>query len=186
MNANLRALCTLKHKKHTAWQCPAPTQYQAGQVQPTRETSLREGERQLPCFFQDSPAPRRVRSLNGHAGVQVRPGCRRATSPNGLLLSRHSRSVPEAVCLRGFGQTHPVSLASPLRGRGLGDPAGSTRPPSFWLSWCPSVLLGPGSRVLGPPKKILAVVPSASGKDTDKGHGPLPNILGPRQRCRGC
>ncbi|KAK1784408.1 hypothetical protein P4O66_013940, partial [Electrophorus voltai] len=54
MNENLWAPCTRKHKKHTARQCPAPTQSQAGQVPPTRETSLREGERQLPCLSRGS------------------------------------------------------------------------------------------------------------------------------------
>ncbi|KAK1786189.1 hypothetical protein P4O66_017903 [Electrophorus voltai] len=145
MNANLRALCTRTHKQHGSARRP-PSTRRARCCQQGRPRL--EGERQLPCLSWGSPAPRCVHGLRG---VHLRPGSRRASSPNGPPLSQCSRSVPEAVCLRGFGQTHPVSLASLLRGRGLGDPAGSMRPPSFWSSWCPSVLLGPDSTALPPP-----------------------------------
>ncbi|KAK1799452.1 hypothetical protein P4O66_007679 [Electrophorus voltai] len=160
MNVNLRAMCTRRQNtQHGSARRPPSTRRarcrQQGRSRGEKEkssfpASLRAVRNIRSCDVAPvAPrAPRRVRGLNGHAGVHVRPGSGRATAPNGPPLSRLSRSVPEAVCLRGFGQTLPVSLASPLRGRDSGDPAGSTRPTSFWSSWCPSVLLGPGSTAL--------------------------------------
>ncbi|KAK1797643.1 hypothetical protein P4O66_008018 [Electrophorus voltai] len=131
MNANLQGLCTRKHKtEHGSARCPPSTR----------------------CLDVS------VASMNMR-GVHVRPGSKRATSPNGPPLSCCSRSLPEAVCLQGFGQTLPVLLASPLKGRNSGDPAGSTRLPSFWSLWCPSVLLDPGSTASGLPQEITGGVP---------------------------
>ncbi|KAK1788170.1 hypothetical protein P4O66_016630 [Electrophorus voltai] len=59
----------------------------------------------------------RVRGLNGHVVVNIRPGSRRATLPNSPPFACRSRSIPEAVCLRGFGQMPPASLVSPLKER---------------------------------------------------------------------
>ncbi|KAK1787789.1 hypothetical protein P4O66_016273, partial [Electrophorus voltai] len=74
---------------------------------------------------------KRVPGPNGDMGVHARPSSGHAPPPNGPPSSSHSRSVPEAVCFRGSGQTPPVLLVTPQKGRNSGFSPAHRR--SHWL-----------------------------------------------------
>ncbi|KAK1784693.1 hypothetical protein P4O66_003372 [Electrophorus voltai] len=92
-----------------------------------------------------------IPGLEGHAGVHVRPGSGRVPPPNGPPSPSRSKCAPEAIGLRGFGRTPPVSLASPLKGRDLGFSPALQR--SRWLH--PTALFTVDVGHISPPQPRL-------------------------------